>query len=70
MKPTIQVQAGNILRIKRADVAVDGGIASLEAQRGRQLVTLVLGVSDGGEFDVESMLYALGYVPEGSSNGN
>lgn len=64
MKPKIEVQAGNILRLKRADVAVDGGIANLSAQPGRQLVVLVLGVSDGGSFDVEPMLRALGYVPE------
>lgn len=64
MKKTIEVHAGNLLRLKRADVVVDNGIASIEAQPRRQLVVLVLGVSDGGEFDVEPMLEALGYVPE------
>lgn len=65
MKPKIALQAGSILRLKAASVVVDGGIADLTGPPGRQMVVLVLGVSDTGvPFDVEPMLRALGYVKE------
>lgn len=65
-KKTINVYAGNVLRLKTLGAFVDGqkGLAQLRAPAGRQLVALVLGVSDPGvEFHVEPMLGALGYVP-------
>lgn len=64
MKPQLNLQAGHLLRLKRASVVIDGGIADLVGPPGRQMIVLALGVSDGGPFDVESMLRALGYVPE------
>ncbi len=65
MRPTVNVRAGHVLRLKRATVVGVDGVADLAAPAGRQLVALVLGVSDPGvPFDVEPMLRALGYVPE------
>lgn len=65
MKPKIALQNGHVLRLKAASVVVGGGVADLEGPPGRQMVVLVLGVSDTGvPFDVEPMLRALGYVPE------
>ena len=65
MKPKIALQVGHVLRLKAASVVVNGGVADLTGPPGRQMIVLVLGVSDTGvPFDVEPMLRALGYVPE------
>lgn len=59
---TIQIKAGDVPRVKKMTVQTGVGLAELRAPPGRELVTLVLGVSDPGEpFDVDSMLWALGY---------
>ncbi len=64
MKNKIQIQAGTVIRIKRATCAVDGGVATLDGPPGRQLVALVMGVSDpGAPFNVPAFFAALGYVP-------
>jgi hypothetical protein len=61
---TVQTTPGQILRIKKATVAIDGGVADLNSPHRRHLIVLLLGVSDPGvPFDVETMLAALGYVP-------
>lgn len=61
-KHTLQIKAGDIPRIKKMTVQTGVGQAELRAPPRRELVVLVLGVSDPGvPFDVDSMLGALGY---------
>lgn len=63
-KPTLQLQAGQLLRLKKALVKVDGGVADLAGPPGRQMIVMTLGVSDGGPFDAVAMLDVLGFVPK------
>lgn len=66
MKPQQQlaIRAGDVPRVKQMSCTIaPGKLATLRAPPGRELVTLVLGVSDPGvPFDVDAMLGALGYV--------
>lgn len=67
MNKAINVNAGAVLGVKKLTAVVaPGRVAPLAAPPGRQLVVLVLGVSDPGQdFDVDSMLGALGYQKGG-----
>lgn len=61
-KHTLQIKAGDVPRVKKMTVQTGVGQVDLRAPPGRELVVLVLGVSDPGlPFDVDSMLWALGY---------